>query len=258
MRDRDLERIAELPLFDRISPSTLRDATGGAFLHRYPAHTVLLAEGDPVDFLYVLFDGRVELQGAWKDRSTTLAVLQPVSTFGLAAAVLDAPALMGARTVDRSEILMISGESLRRAMAADGELSMRVARELAGCYRGVVRAIKSQKLRSGVERVASWLWSRRVRANGADRIVIPFEKRLLASLLDMTPETFSRALVALRRHGVEVHGQEVVFLRPKALERVARPTPLIDNHMPFQDHIVGKAELELWSAEAASCSKPGA
>lgn len=250
MRDRDFSRIAELPLFEGLSAATLHDVAGAALLHRYPARTTLVAEGDPMDFVHVLFEGRIELNGAWKDRETTLAVLQPVATFGLAAAVLDAPALMGAVTVERSEILMIPAESLRRTMAMDGEFAVRVARELAGCYRGVVRATKSQKLRNGTERVASWLWARRARENHADRITLPFEKRLLASLLDMTPETLSRALVALKRYGVEVHGQEIAFTNTRALARIVRPTPLIDNEMPAQTRPIGKAELELWSAAA--------
>jgi len=250
MRERDIARASELPLFEATSPRTLSEIIGGAFLQRFPAGTTLLSEGDPVDFLYVLFEGRVELQGAWKDRESTLALLQPVSTFALAATVLDAPALMSVRTIERSEILMLPGEALRRALKVDAGLGLAVAQEMAGCYRGVVRAIKNQKLRGGVERVANYLWSRRVRDGGADRITLPYEKRLIASLLDMTPETLSRAFLALSKYGVEVHGQEVTFSKPQALERLARPTPLIDNHMPPQERAVGKSELERWSPPA--------
>jgi CRP/FNR family transcriptional activator FtrB len=250
MRLQDAERIRAAPLFANLSGEVVRDLAGGAFLHKLPPGVELVCEGDRVDFLCVLFDGKVELSGAWKARETTLAVLQPVSTFGLAAVVLDAPALMTARTVERSEILMIAGESVRRTMLGSPELNLDVARELAGCYRGVVRAIKSQKLRRGVERVAAYLWARRARAGGADAITLPFGKRLIASLLDMTPETLSRALLALGRHGVEVHGHEVAFTRPQALERLVRPSPLMDSHMPAADRPVGKAELERRMSEA--------
>ena len=96
MRDADLDRVRALPLFAGLSPDVFRRLLGGAFLQRFPAGTTLLLEGDRVDFLYVLLDGTVELQGAWKDRDTTLAVLRPVSTFILAAVVLDADGLMSA------------------------------------------------------------------------------------------------------------------------------------------------------------------
>lgn len=248
MRPSDLDRVKALPLFEKCSAETFRDATAGAFLQRFPTGTTLLMEGDRVDFLYVLLGGIVELQGSWKDKENTLAVLRPVSTFILAAVVLDADALMSARTVERSEILMISGEALRRAMRHDSDFSFAVAQELSGCYCGLVRAVKNQKLRGGSERLANYLLTQRVRHGMKDTITLPHEKRILASLLGMTPENLSRAFASLFKYGVEVHGPEVTFTRPQALERLARPTPLIDNHMPPQSRIVGKAESESWTA----------
>jgi CRP/FNR family transcriptional activator FtrB len=248
MRESDLDRVKALPLFSKTSPEVFRDVTGGAFLQRFPAGTTLLMEGDPVDFLYVLLDGMVELQGSWKEKETTLALLRPVSTFILAAVVLDADALMSARTLDRSEILMISGESLRRVMRQDADFSFTVAQELSGCYRGLVRAVKNQKLRGGVERLANYLVTQRIRQDLIETIVLPHEKRVLASLLGMTPENLSRAFASLAKYGVVVRGGEVTLNRPEALERLARPSPLIDNHMPLADAAIGKAESERWSS----------
>ena len=68
MRAADLDRVRALPLFSRASPEVFRDVTAGAFLQRFPAGTSLLMEGDTVDFLYVLLDGAVELQGPGKRR----------------------------------------------------------------------------------------------------------------------------------------------------------------------------------------------
>lgn len=250
MRESDLGRVKALPLFFKASAEVFRDVTAGAFLQRFPAGTTLLMEGDTVDFLYVLLDGAVELQGSWKEKETTLALLRPVSTFILAAVVLDADALMSARTLERSEILMLSGEALRRTMRQDADFSFAVAQELSGCYGGLVRAVKNQKLRGGVERLANYLITQRVRQGMRNQIVLPHEKRVLASLLGMTPENLSRAFANLARHGVTVHGPEVTMNRPDALERLARPSPLIDNHMPPQPGVVGKAESERWTTHA--------
>jgi len=251
MRDTDLDRVKALPLFAGVSPDVFRRLTGGAFLQRFPAGTTLLLEGDRVDFLYVLLDGTVELQGAWRDRETTLAVLRPVSTFILAAVVLDADGLMSARTLERSEILMLSGEVIRRTMKEDSDFAFAVSQELAGCYRGLVRSIKNQKLRGGVERLANYLITQRIRQGGEDTITLQYEKRVLAALLGMTPENLSRAFASLGSHGVTVRGPTVTFTRLDALERLARPSLLIDNHMPPQDRITSKGESERWASEVA-------
>lgn len=249
MRASDLIRAKALPLFSEMPAEVFRDATAGSFLQRFPAGTTLLMEGDPVDFLYVLLDGIVELQGSWKEKETTLAVLRPVSTFILAAVMLDAPALMSARTLERSEILMLSGEALRRTARGNAGFGFAVAQELSGCYRGVVRSVKNHKLRGGAERLANYLLTQRVRQNDRATVTLPHEKRVLASLLGMTPENLSRAFASLGAYGVTVNGPEVTLSRPRLLERLARPSPLIDNHMPPQPRATGKAESESWAAE---------
>lgn len=246
MRDVDLERARVLPLFRDCSDNTFRTLTAGAFLQRFPAGTTLLLEGDQVDFLYVLLDGIVELQGTWNDRETTLAILRPVSTFILAAVVLDADGLMSARTVERSQILMLSGPEIRRVMTEDAAFAVSVAQEMAGCYRGLVRALKNQKLRGGLERLANYLITQNLRQGGLDTFSLPHDKRTLASLLGMTPENLSRSLAALADYGVEIHGPSVTITRRAVLERLAKPDPLIDNHQPVTDTLTGKAQRERW------------
>jgi CRP/FNR family transcriptional activator FtrB len=246
MRSGDLERVRALPLFSACAPETFRDVTAGAFLQRFPAGTTLLLEGDQVDFLYVLLDGLVELEGAWNDKETTLSILRPVSTFILAAVVLDADGLMSARTLERSDILMLSGEALRRAMKTDPQLAFAVAEELSGCYRGLVRTLKSQKLRGGAERLANYLITQKMRQGAEGVFTLPHEKRVLASLLGMTPENLSRAFATLADYGVETHGLDVTITRPAVLERLAKPSPFIDNHQPVKGGPTGKAQRERW------------
>lgn len=250
MRQVELEQVRALPLFAECSDETFRQVTAGAFLQRFPAGTTLLLEGDQVDFLYVLLNGTVELEGSWNDKETTLALLRPVSTFILAAVVLDADGLMSARTLERSDILMLSGEGIRRAMKADASFALAVAQELAGCYRGLVRTLKNQKLRGGLERLANYLITQRLRQGGDPTFTLPHEKRVLASLLGMTPENLSRAFATLAGYGVEVNGPQVTIVRPVVLERLAKPDPLIDNHQPVTPELTGKAQRERWPRPA--------
>ena len=67
----------------------------------------------------------------------------------------------------------------------------------------------------------------------------------------MTPENLSRAFASLGSHGVTVRGPTVSIARLDALERLAQPNPLIDNHMPPQDRIVSQGERERWASEVA-------
>lgn len=255
MRSVDIERVRVLPLFKTASARTFDNLIAGGFLQKFPAGTTLLMEGDPVDFLYVLVEGLAELQGTWNDKETTLAVLRPVSTFILAAVVLDADALMTARTIERSDILMISGEAVRRAMKEDAAFAVAVAEELSGCYRGLVRTVKNQKLRGASERLANYLLAEQVSQNRGASLILPHEKRVLASLLGMTPENLSRAFANLADYGVVVNGPEVTIQRPATLERLAKPDRLIDTHLEPSAIRTGMADRE---CRANAAGKVGA
>jgi CRP/FNR family transcriptional activator FtrB len=145
---------------------------------------------------------------------------------------------------------MLSGEALRRAMKGDAQLAFAVAEELAGCYRGLARTLKNQKLRGGVERLANYLITQKVRQGGEATFTLPHEKRVLASLLGMTPENLSRAFATLADYGVETKGPEVTIARPVVLERLAKPSPWIDNHQPVIGGPTGKAQRERWPVPA--------
>lgn len=251
MRAHDHERCRSLPLFENMRDETYRDLTAGAHVQRFPAGTMLLLEGDAVDFLYVLLEGQVELHGTWNDQETVLAVLQPASTFILAAVVLDADALMSARTLERSEILMIPRDAIRRAMIEDVHFGAAVTRDLAGGFRTMVRTVKNQKLRSGVERLANYLVMLSASDPGVGHtVVLRHEKRILASLLGMTPENLSRAFAALRTYGVGVNGAVVTLSNMSALRALAKPDPLIDNHAPRAE-VATSADAEIWSTGAS-------
>ena len=114
-------------------------------------------------------------------------------------------------------------------MRRDAGFANHMAIELATAYRYVTKDLKNQKLRSGLERLANWLLQRDAETGGSHRVVIPFEKKVLAAQLGMVPENLSRGFASLARYGVKVHGAEVEISDPKALETLAKPDALIDD-----------------------------
>lgn len=229
MRDQEKSAVRNLRLFSSMAPDKFEDMLRGSFLQRFPAHVVLIREGDPADFLHVVVDGSVELFSVWRNQESTMDVARPVSTFILAAVIKDAPYLMSARTIEASRILMIPSENLRRAMIEDEALGLSMVTELAACFRGVVKSLKNMKLRTGVERLANYLLHQHEIQNNGQMLVLPYEKRVLASLLGMTPENLSRAFNTLKPYGVTVRGAEIELTMLDDLRRLAGPTPLIDD-----------------------------
>ncbi len=199
----------------------------GAYVQTFPPQVQLVVEGDRADFLHVLLSGTVELFATWNDRETTMSMLQTVSTFVLAASVLDRPYLMSARTLEKSQIALIPSEDVREVFDRDGAFARAIVVELAGCYRGAIKATKDLKLRSANERLANYLL--RLHREMGPHFDLPVEKRRVASVLGMTPESFSRSLNTLAKYGVTVEGAAVTLSDPADLAKLARPAYLIDD-----------------------------
>ncbi len=229
MRAEDKKLVRDLSLFRDLDEVRFEGLLNAAFFQRFPERVTLIQEGGAADFLHVVIDGMVELFATLDNRESTMTVLSPVSTFILAAVLKDAVYLMSARTRTSSQILMIPAQNVRDAMAEDDAFARSIVNELASCYRGVVRNQKNLKLRTGVERLASYLAHQHLRQGGNGKLELMIDKKTLASMLGMTPENLSRAFSTLRKSGVSVDGPKITIKSPESLLEVARYAPLIDN-----------------------------
>jgi CRP/FNR family transcriptional regulator, transcriptional activator FtrB len=229
MRPEDLPDVRALDLFADMETANFEELMQAAYLQRFPPQVQLIAEGEPADFLHVVVEGTVELFAKANNRETTTAIIEPVSTFILAAVLRDAVYLMSARTLAPARILLIPSENIRAVFERDAAFARSMVGELAARYRDMVKLLKNQKLRASVERLANYLIAehRKQGANGS--VSLPVDKRILAALLGMTPENLSRAFSTLAPYGVVVNGAEIALNKLKDLETLAKPTPLIDD-----------------------------
>jgi CRP/FNR family transcriptional activator FtrB len=228
MRRSDTDLVRDLPLFREMAARHFDTLLNAALLQKFPEHTDLIREGELPDFLHVLVEGSVELFSRWDRRETTIDMLHPVTTFILAAVIRDEVYLNSVRTLVPARILLIPAGAVRDVFGRDAAFARAIVNELAARYRRVVRVLKDQKLRTGVQRLANWILEEDRNQGGRGRVVLAHDKRTLASRLGMTPENLSRNLATLMAHGVAGGGREIIIADRAALQRQARPDPLID------------------------------
>jgi CRP/FNR family transcriptional activator FtrB len=229
MRDTELPLVRKLQLFADMSESNFERLMRVSYLQQFPPQVELIAEGGAADFLHVVTDGCIELFARQNGRETTLGLLLPISTFILAAVLKDAVHLMSARTKNASRILMIPAEDVRSAMDQDEGFSQAIIQELASEFRSMVKRLKNQKLRNGVERLANYLLILHEEQGRSPAIELQWEKRTIASLLGMTPENLSRAFGTLAPYGVSVDGNRITLQKIDDLRVLAKPSDLIDD-----------------------------
>lgn len=223
MRPGERPEIARLPLFREMQDEQRERIFSGAFLQVFPPQLTLFEIGQHADFLHVLVDGLVELYATSAGRDTTMRIIEPVTSFIQAAVVIDMPYLMSARTLAPSRILLIPAPLMREVIKEDGTLMQATMRELAIAYRNMVRALTDMKLRQSAERLGNLILQQERRQGGTGKVRLRAEKRLLASLLGMTPENLSRAFAVLGSHGLAVNGAELTIVDRAALEAYSKP-----------------------------------
>lgn len=223
MRPGEKPEIARLPLFREMQEEQRERIFSGSFLQVFPPQLTLFEVGQHADFLHVLVDGLVELYATSAGRDTTMRIIEPVTSFIQAAVVTDMPYLMSARTLAPSRILLIPAPLMRDVIKEDTALMQATMRELAIAYRNMVRALTDMKLRQSAERLGNLILQQERRQGGTGTVRLRAEKRLLASLLGMTPENLSRAFAVLGSHGLAVNGAELTIVDRAALEAYSKP-----------------------------------
>jgi CRP/FNR family transcriptional regulator, transcriptional activator FtrB len=212
-----------------MTEESLASLLDAALLQQFPTGVVLIHEGDHADFLHVLVEGMVEIFTEQNGVEWGIALINPVSTFILAAVVSDLPYLNSARTLAESRVLLIPAQRVRAVFDQDVAFARIVARELALAYRLSIKKLKGYMARSSVERLANWILTEAHNGAAQGNIVVPFDRGTLASHIGTTREHLSRGLALLTEHGVRIRGREIVIDSKDQLEAFARPQRFIDD-----------------------------
>jgi CRP/FNR family transcriptional regulator, transcriptional activator FtrB len=215
-----VDLLRSIPLFGKLSNAHLANLAVSVSLRRFAPRTVLFTEGDRPGSLYILVNGAVELFSEQDERHATVAVVRGAGPLVLYSILSEHTPLSG-RVLERSELIVAPAKPVVALFGQDPDFASTVIQELASECRRLVECFKSHRLRSTTERVAHWMLHCDRTSGLTGQIVIPFDKRVLASYLGMAPEHLSRSFSALASAGVVVHGRNVTLNDRAALVEAA-------------------------------------
>ena len=222
------DALARVPWLRAVPPATLDVLAQHAVLHRMPSDSQVFEQAETPSFALLLLSGSVELLGV-RGREETLVEFILGPDLILPAAVLNQqPYLLRARVLGEAWLVMIQASAFRDAVASDHALALAVLACQAAQFRRQIKHAKNLQLRSAEERIGCYLMQLLAGAAPGAPVRLPLEKRLIASQLGMTRETFSRTLNAVARHGIRVDGDMVSLADAEAAQRRFALDPLLD------------------------------
>jgi CRP-like cAMP-binding protein len=219
-----LERVA---LFDKVSPEHLARLAAASRVHDLPANHTLFHTGDTIRKAYVLISGTIKrmriLEGGGEE---VVELLSSQQVFGLGE--LFSAKVYGtfAATVTACVVIDIAADAFCSVVRDDLTLSARMLEIMARRQCAIEFEVVSRHAHTGTQRVLDYLIEiagDRLATAGETTVKIGPSKRVVASRMGLTPETFSRTLRKLSESGAIVVDGRNVHIQIAALSQSGSP-----------------------------------
>lgn len=218
--------LRRVPFFSGLSGDLLDDLAGACGRREVDRGAVLFLEGDPALGFFVILSGAVKVYRSTADgREVVIHILGPGDFIG------EVPLHAGGRypataeAVERSSVVYVPAEALRRIVRRDPEVALRILEGFAGRLLALLGRFESLAGRSAPGRLADFLLRAAERTGRRTddglEVSLGLSRAQIAALLGTSRETVSRTLSAWRRAGLVALRQGTVVVRDAARLREA-------------------------------------
>lgn len=208
--DDDIRVLNATPLFAGLDRETLKRMLQDSSIRRYPRNATLFMQGEDANRCFVVFEGWLKLfRDTMDGHESVITVIGPGESFAEAAMFSSAAFPVSCSAIEDSRALVVNSGSLFSEMRQNPEVGFNMLASMSARLRGLIRQIEQLTTRSTTQRVADFLVRLADSDFGEAVVHLPHDKGLVAGRLGMQPESFSRALSRLRRHGVTTEGRTV-------------------------------------------------
>ncbi len=209
--------LLRLPIFANVNPDAIATIAAAIREKTLQRGDLLFNKGDPAGGFYVVVKGQIKLgfSSAQGDEKV-VDIIGPNQSFGEAVMFMDRPYPVFAAALVDSLVLRIPREPVFLLLEKDPMFARRMLAGLSMRLHALVQDVESYSLRSGLERVIGFLLQAvgesDPESTGRVEIDLPTSKHVIASRLNLTPESYSRVQHRLIEEGlISVNGRHIVI-----------------------------------------------
>jgi CRP-like cAMP-binding protein len=215
--------LSRLPLFQELAPEQIAALESACRERRLAKGEMLFQKGDlPKGFFVVVF-GQIKLAfPSSQGNEKVVQILGPRQSFGEAVMFLDRPCPVFAEGLVDSLLLHIGSAPVFELLERDPSFARRMLAGLSMRLHSLVEDVETYSLRSSAQRVVGYLLQHCPQqegpCEGSFEISLPTSKQVIASRLNLTPETLSRIFHDLSANGlIGVSGKQITINDVKRL-----------------------------------------
>ncbi len=229
MDRQDFELLSQARLFHGLPEDMLQRLIGNEAPHLYPKGQLLFQQGDQADHFYFVFSGWVKLYRLMPSGEEAIVhIFTTGETFAEAAMFAGHKYPVTAEIVADARLLSINSNHFEKQISESPKIALRMLATTAERLKQLVTEVEQIKGRNALERVAFFLLGLCPKGENTATLDLPYEKSLIASRLNIKPESLSRVLYKLRDYGITSHKNQIIIpdiaqLRELALEYENEP-----------------------------------
>ncbi|MFN3883705.1 MAG: Crp/Fnr family transcriptional regulator [Rhodocyclaceae bacterium] len=205
--------LARLPLFQELSAEQIAHLAAHARSKRLPKGEMLFQRGDIAHGFYFIVFGQVKLAfPSSSGNEKVVEILGPRQSFGEAAVFAQLPYPVFAQALADSLLVYVPRDAIFELLETDPSFARRMLTGMAMRLHALIHDVETYSLRSSTQRVIGYLLQHcpNEQCEGGIEITLPTSKQVIASRLNLTPETLSRILHDLSEARlIEMHGKQI-------------------------------------------------
>lgn len=194
--------LSNQPLFRHISPFELEGLKKEVVKIELDKGLSLFQKGDIADGCYILVYGMVKLAiPSTSGTDKIIELIRPGQCFGEAMLFLDETYPFYAQALESCLLIRLPKNALFKVLDQSPSVARQMMTGLSYRLLGFIRSVERQSSHNAMQRVVDYLVQLALNQESND-IRLDLKKNVVASLLNLTPETFSRMLHHLSEVGL--------------------------------------------------------
>jgi len=205
--------LKSVPMFAAFGEDQLRALAPAVMRRDAPRGSVIMAEGDRVDSLYIVVSGRLKvMMGEADGKEMILGILGPGEIFGEMGLIDDGPRSASVIAIEPCELLVVTKRLFKKCLVENSEVAMAVLRVVVRRLREADRKMGSLAMLDVYGRVARLLLDLSEDVDGQKVVTKRLTKQDIGRMIGASREMVTKVMKDLEMSGYfEVRGSTIVL-----------------------------------------------
>lgn len=210
--------LVSLPLFSAVSAEQISTLAATSRMIRLQKSQLLFQSGDKPNGFFCVIEGRIKLAvSSTQGNEKVVDIVGPRQTFGEALMFMEQSAYpVFAEALTKSCVLQVPSQAVFEQLEQDRTFARKMLAGMSGRLHMMVRDVKSYALHNATQRVVGYLLQDpqiEPDATQQQMLYLDMSKQIIASRLNLAPETLSRIFYTLAEAGlISIEGKRICLL----------------------------------------------